>query len=136
MKFILDENFSYRIADVLRILFETDPRVFEIQHIAKDLNYGGTPDPVWLASLPNNEQNVLLTKDYRIAKRPHEKAAWRKSGVITFFFRNGWFHTKGEQQASVMIMWWPTIIEMAMGSQSGDVYSIPFNFRPKRLNPL
>lgn len=136
MRFILDENFSFRIAKILRVLIEGQLPIYEIEHLDKDLNQGGVPDPEWLASLPSNEQISLLTKDHGIRKRPHERAAWRKSGVITFFFRDGWFYTKGNEQASLMIKWWPAILEIASGANNGDVFSIPYNSKPKRLGPL
>ena len=125
MIFIFDENFSYRIPKGLRGFYETN--VYSIKHLSTDLNFGGLPDTEWLSQLPKNEQHILLTKDYHIERRPHERIAWTDAGLITFFFKEGWFHAIGDEQIWRMARWFPKIVETMGRAKIGDVYQIPYN---------
>ena len=136
MKFVLDENFSFRLPPALRAIFDAESRIYEILHLDTDLGWGGLPDQNWLPKLPKNEQIALLTKDFHISRRPHERAAWREAGVITFFFGKGWFHITGAEQASLLIKWWPTIRDTAYQARLGAVYPVPYNSHPRKLDSL
>lgn len=130
MIFIFDENFSYKIAAGLRAVYDTN--VYEIKHLAHDMGFGGVPDVEWLPQLPSNQQSILLTKDYHIERRPHERQAWKQAGLITFFFRKGWFPAI-DDQAWMLFRWWPKIVGTAERAKTGDVYLVPFRGAPKNL---
>ena len=125
MIFIFDENLSFRLTRGLREIYDTD--VYSIKHLADDLGFGGVPDTEWLPKLPKKEQFALLTKDYHVERRPHERKAWADAGLITFFFKEGWFHEIGNEQAWRMVRWWPKIVETTFRAKIGDIYQIPFN---------
>ena len=125
MIFIFDENFSDKLTRGLQQIYET--KLYSIKHLAYDLGFGGVADPRWLPQLPKNEQSILLTKDYHIQRRPHERKAWADAGLITFFFKEGWFYELGDEQSWRMVRWFPVIVETTSRAKIGDVYQVPFN---------
>ncbi len=134
MIFIFDENFSYKITRGLRGFYDTN--VYTIKHISDDLKFGGLPDTEWLPQLPKKEQSILLTKDYHIERRPHERKAWADAGLITFFFKEGWFHEIGDEQIWRIARWFPKIVQITGRAKIGDIYQVPYNGTLRGLKKL
>ncbi|WP_191059667.1 PIN-like domain-containing protein [Geminicoccus harenae] len=105
MKLLLDANLSPRIARAVHVLVEPDGH--EV-HALVDRFPAATKDEVWLESLAAENGWATLTFDRHIMKRPHEREAWLRSGVVVFALEPAW--AKGllpREQAARLILWWP-----------------------------
>lgn len=122
------------MGQILRLLREDAP--YEVVHLASDLGFRGVADEDWFGRLDPNEQWVILTHDLQIKKRPQELAAWREQGHIVFFLAKGWSLTTFNERVSMLVRWWPTIVNTAENAQRGDGFQIPFRSTPRKLEKL
>jgi hypothetical protein len=47
-------------------------------------------DPEWLTNLSKEKDWVIISADPRITRGRAERAAWKESGFVAFFFIDGW----------------------------------------------
>jgi len=78
IRFFIDENLGYHLAEGLRLLLGC-----EVQHLL-DTFPAGTKDVDWLEYVGENNL-VLITKDKGIRRKPNEKALLRKYGIVAFY---------------------------------------------------
>lgn len=133
MKLLLDANLSPRIARALNHLVEPDGHQ---AHALTDRFPAGTPDPLWLSELARDKGWAALTLDRHITKRPHEREAWLRSGVIVFALAPAW--GKGFQpreQAARLLMIWPRLVAAfeAVEPPAGFLVPIKGQGRPSQL---
>ena len=122
------------MAQILRLLQENAP--YEVVHLASDHGVRGLSDEEWFGRLDPNKQWVILTHDLQIKKRPQEQAAWKEQGHIVFFLAKGWSHISFNERVSMLVRWWPTIVNTAEHARSGDGFQIPFRSTPRKLEKL
>lgn len=131
MKFVLDECVPARFAVVLRILFPS--HAYTIEHLVEDLGYAATPDPTWIAELPDNEQCVIVTRDTAMHRAVLERAAWKRAGHVVIFLAGQWGPALFYEQAWRIVRWWPAIVETVFKSDRGVAYKVPWSGTPKPL---
>lgn len=129
MRFFLDNCLSPRYAKSLDILSERDGH--SVVHLV-DKFERSVDDPTWIRALESESDWVIVSGDTRILRSPQLKAEWRRSGLTAFFLSNGWMKVSYWHQASLLVTWWPSIIESARLMQVGTGFEIPFR-RPGRF---
>lgn len=131
MKFLFDQCFPHHFVAVLRILYPEDSEA--LQHLEKDLKFGGVEDLVWIPKLDKTFQWIIFTRDSRLRKRKLEKQAWKNAGHVVVFFEGPWAHANTHEQAWRVLRWWPTLKEVANRANPGEGFQAPFRGQPKRL---
>jgi hypothetical protein len=74
---------------------------------------------------------IVISGDIRIWKNPHEKEAWRASGLTVFFLTSSWSKQRLWEKAWRLIRWWPRIIELATIVEAGAAYEVPLKYGAK-----
>ncbi|KRR11299.1 hypothetical protein CQ12_05600 [Bradyrhizobium jicamae] len=128
MKIRLDENLSYRVAKALRA-FLADRSGLEVTWV-RDFHPPGTDDPSWLKAFAAEGGNAILSGDARILQHWPNLIAYMESGLISFFPPSSFDDLKGFGQASLLLRWWPVIVEKTKLSQAGDCWRIPMTWTP------
>ena len=123
MRFFADNNIAPAIAEALNALSSKDGH--EVHHLRKRFA-ASTGDLAWLAELGEEGDWVILSGDYRITRRPHERAAWLSSGLTAFFLARGWTTAGFDDQAWMLVRWWPHIVAQAARVEPGAGFEIPF----------
>ncbi len=123
MKFFLDNNLSYRLAEALSSL--SSEHSDQVVHLSKKFE-PGTDDETWIRSLGKEGDWVVVSGDGRIRKRPAEQAVFKAAKLTTFFLAPGWIHAGFWKQAYLLVMWWPRIMEQARLVEPGAIFEVPF----------
>ena len=131
MKFFFDASFPKRLCQATRIL---DPQA-EIVFKSDKSTSRGVPDTVWIAKLAEEREWVVITLDYEILRKPHERAAWDEAGLTGFFFDGTWGNLKIDETAWRFFRWWPVIKTTAAAMQPGSTFVVPSR-HGRRLVPL
>lgn len=119
MRFFVDNNISPRIAKALNALEERDRN--EVVHLKQKFDQS-VSDIQWLSSLGQEGHWVVLTCDRNILRNPHERAAWKESGLTVFFFKESYLKFSFWDQAWQLIKKWPEIKERAEKSDAGSLF--------------
>jgi predicted nuclease of predicted toxin-antitoxin system len=123
VKFFLDNCLSPRYAQVLDILSSDDGhKVFHLRdRFARDVE-----DHDWITQLKKEGDWVIVSGDTRITKAPHLKAVWLDSKLTAFFLGKGWMNTRYWDQVTLLVRWWPTILETAARIETGTGFIVPY----------
>ena len=122
MNFIVDNNISPAIAEALSSLSQREGvQVVPLRNKFPE----NVKDQVWLESLGNEGNWVILSGDVSITRKPHERLAWQQSGLTAFFLQRGWMNIGFWDQSWKLVKWWPTIIETAKRFERGHSFSVP-----------
>jgi hypothetical protein len=121
VKFFLDNNISPKVARALNHLLDPDHSAHHLQEqFAPNI-----PDEVWMASLGEQSDWVILSGDAAISRNPHEVKAWREAGHPIFFLKHAWMHINGWEQASKLFHRFPDILKLAQKASNGDAFMVP-----------
>jgi len=88
LRFLVDNNLAPAIARGLNG-FSSYKSDIEVVHLRYKFE-ASTPDPTWLEALGSEGDWYVLSGDYKITKKPHERAAWLASSLTCFFLKKGW----------------------------------------------
>lgn len=77
---------------------------------------------------------MVFTKDLKIRRNKGEERAWRKAGLIIFFFQSKWMQKKMEEQAHKFWELWGRIRELSeqevakrrLGKRIAVGFEVPF----------
>jgi len=122
VRFFLDNCLSPRYAKSLDILSERDGH--SVIHL-KDKFERDATDPEWIRGLKTETDWVIVSGDTRIIKTPELKAEWLSSGLTAFFLGTGWMNIGYWPQVSLLIRWWPSILEQARLVECGTGFEVP-----------
>jgi PIN like domain len=128
LKVRLDENIPYRIATALKA-FLADRSGLEITWVG-DFNPPGASDPTWLKGFSEEGGIAMVSGDCHILQHWPNIVAYIESGLICFFPPPRFNQFNAYGKASLLIRWWPAIIEKIKISQRGDCWRIPFDWTP------
>jgi hypothetical protein len=120
MKFLLDNNISFRLARALSAL-ETEGN--EVTALRDAFNEN-TPDKEWLGVL-GAEGGVLVTADSRILTRPQEAAILKQLKITSFFLGPFFMRTRFWDQAVWMVRRWPDFKNAARMMEQGTCLTVP-----------
>jgi hypothetical protein len=123
MKCFVDNNISPAIAAALNVLSEREG--VAVVHL-RDMFHRKVTDIEWLESLAKSDDEwFVLSGDVRVTSKPHERLAWKNSGLTVFFLKRGYMAIPFWHQAWKLIRWWPTILNAAKTLSHGSSYTVP-----------
>lgn len=122
MRFFLDNTLPPPLAEALHALCRSDSH--EVRHL-RDRFQPDTDDVVWINTLAQEGDWIIISGDPRITKNPHERVAWLTSGLTAFFLKPGWSNLQFWVQVSKLVYWWPRIMTEAERARSGSGFLIP-----------
>lgn len=128
MKVRLDEHLSYRVANAIKALL-ADRTGLTVDWV-RDEHPPGTLDSNWIRKFADDGGHAFLSGDFRILQHWPDLIAYIESGLVSFFPPPGFDRLKGYGQASLIIRWWPAVIEKVKISQRGDCWRIPMEWTP------
>lgn len=129
MRFLLDNCLADRLAIALNVL--SSPDGHEVTHLAEKFGRD-VKDVDWIRKLGEEGDWVIVSGDYKITKRPHERSVWSNSGLTAFFLEKGWTNYKFWDQSWRLLRVWPHIVEQARMIQPGAGFLVPVTFSGKR----
>ena len=94
-----------------------------------------TADLVWIRQLGAEKDWVIVSGDTRIIKTPQLKAEWLLSGLTAFFLSPRWMSATYWPQISMLLRWWPNILEQSGLVESGAGFEVPYQ-APGRLKVI
>lgn len=132
MKFFFDRNWSPHLAAAIRAL--CIPIGVEVVY-HDDRFARNCPDVEWITTLGQEGDWAIITKD-RLSKSPAEREALRRTGLVTFIFKDQWSHHKDWDQSWALVRWWPAIMEVA-NRMRGGAFLVPYKFSGNgKMEPL
>lgn len=124
MRVLLDNNISPLVARAIHILVEGEgERVVAL----RDEFSEAAADVEWIEALGRQAGWIVISGDAKITERAAERAAWRSSNLIGFFFAPGWSSFKNTEKAGRLLLWWPKIREQARLVAGGAMFQLPIN---------
>ena len=134
MKFFFDNCVSPNIVEALRCLVDTH-RV-QLVHL-RDKFAADTKDDVWISTLAQEGDWIIISGDPRISRGMAEKAAWIESKLTAFFFGDSWQTRRLVVQASELLRWWDDIVRLGKMASPGTGYSLEFKTKgPIQIYPI
>lgn len=128
MKFFFDNGLSPRLAAAFRVLLESEGHVVEHIH---DRFPHDIADIDWIRALAREEGWIVISRDARLLKNPHERQALAEAGLIVFVLATGWHHQKRWSITWNLMRWWERIMRVAAQARTGTVYKVPFRYSEK-----
>ena len=122
MRFFLDNNISPRISKAINELENRDEN--RVVHLKEKFS-ADTTDEVWMRSLGQEGDWIVVTCDTSITKNPHEAKAWLQSGLIVFFLKSAWLNLKYWDFAWQLIKRWPLMKKKAGRVARGKGFLVP-----------
>jgi hypothetical protein len=128
LKFFFDNNLPPHLAAAISAL--SKPEGHAVVHL-RDKFDPSVRDVDWIRALAAEKDWVIVSGDYQISRKEHEKQAWRESGLTAFFLVKGWTNFSFWDQSYRLVRWWPRIIEQARLVQAGAGFEVPINATSK-----
>jgi len=89
MKCVFDNNLPPKLARALNVL--EGQHGIEVLHL-RDIFPENTDDITWINELSKESDCFIITKDKNIRRNPHERKAWKESGLKIVFLQKTWFN--------------------------------------------
>lgn len=122
MKFFFDNCLSPHLARAIHALVDAEGD--SAIHL-RDKFVQNTSDVEWIRTLGSEGEWTIVSGDYMISRKEHERAAWKESGLTAFFLAKGWTNFEIWEQAWRLVRWWPRINEQARLVQPGAGFEVP-----------
>lgn len=128
MKIRLDESVSQKVAQAI-IAIAANREGYEVSWV-RQVHGPKTKDPNWIRAFANEDGTAIVSGDPNILQNWPDLVAYTESGLISFFPPPAFAKLKGFGRASLIIRWWPAIVEKIKLSQRGDRWRIPMTWTP------
>jgi len=125
VRLFFDNNLSPKLARSLHALVSPEHHVVHL----KELFAANTPDEIWMRSLAEQEDWVIISGDLQIRRNPHEIRAWQEAGHTTFFLKKGWIDLSFWDQAWKFAKVFPELLSTAQRASKGSAFFITPNAR-------
>jgi len=122
VRFFLDNCLSIKYARALQALSEIDGH--EVIHLS-DRFSRDAPDAAWIRGLGEEGEWVIVSGDTRIHRTEELMRVWTRSGLTAFFLAPGWMRVRYWDQATMLVRWWPHILEQARLVEWGSGFEVP-----------
>ncbi|MCH8183916.1 MAG: hypothetical protein IID55_12090 [Proteobacteria bacterium] len=121
---------SKQLSKALHLVCETEN--VEVVHL-RDKFDGATPDTEWIGALGSEGSWIIISGDTQIQKKPHERKAWKDSGLTLFVFTKGWTEANFWEQAWRLFRWWPDIMKHAERHPTNAGFSVGWKQAPGKF---
>jgi hypothetical protein len=119
LKYVFDNDISYRLVDMLAALdVDAEPLRAEFPP--------DTKDPVFLEKFSGREM-VWISKNTKQTTNPIEGMLLKQAGITALYFGPFWNKMKFWQQAEWLVKHWPIIDGFAKGATKGTFAEIKRN---------
>ena len=122
MKFFCDNNIPPKIAKIIKIIAEPH---YEVVHL-EDMFPKNISDEDWMNAI-KNKGFVVITGDYRITSRQHEKKALMESNLTVFILGKGLMNINIWKQASKILGAFQDVITSAKENPHSCIFEIDRN---------
>ena len=132
MRYFFDNCMSIRLAYALQNL-EGESGV-QIVHLRKKFEAKET-DSNWLAELGKEGNWIVLSGDWQITRRPHQRQALLSSGLTVFFMVDHYENHDVWEQSWRLVRWWPELCKMAHANPTRSAFKVHWsgNFKCNRI---
>jgi hypothetical protein len=130
VKFFFDNNLAAKLAHGINQMVEPDHRVVHL----RDKFAANAEDVVWMRTLADEEDWIIITADVRISRNPHEVRAWKEAGHTIFFLKPGWTDLTFWEQANKFTRCFPQIIAKAEHAERAAAFVITVNGKIESLD--
>jgi hypothetical protein len=86
-------------------------------------------DEFWAVAFKRFGGQIVISGDKNIAKRPHQIAAFKQNGLISFFMLHGWSCMDLTFKVGHTVAWWPRIQNQLHECHAGDAFWVPMALR-------
>jgi hypothetical protein len=128
LKVRLDENLSYRVAGAIRAILSA--RTGMTVDWVLDHHPPATTDPAWIFQFAKDGGSAIISGDTNILQHWPDLVAYMESGLVSFFPPHRFDELKGYGKASLILRWWPCIVEKIKVSAPGDSWRLPWGWTP------
>lgn len=126
MKFVYDNDISYRIARALGELVGDEHEVFALRDLFPEISkHQSVPDTKWLARPGSEGITVAVSADGRMLRNKSERAAWHDAGVQLHVQPNSVPKLPIREQMVWHLRVFPLIVEHATSATSRAAFRIP-----------
>lgn len=122
MRLFVDNCLPPRLARALHELSEPDGH--SVIHLRAKFEPNAA-DEVWIPTLGQESDWVIVSGDVRITRVPHLRETWAQSGLTAFFLEKGWTNLKLWDQSWYLVRWWPYILSQAAMVEAGSGFFVP-----------
>lgn len=130
MRFFFDNNLSPRLARAIHELSLDDG--VDVVHLRSKFPRD-VPDEIWLRTLSEEGNWVVVSADTRIHRNPTQRMAWVEAGLTTFFLEPGWHDLRFWDIAWKLTQRWPQIMDVAKSIDPGACFFVPVRSQKLRL---
>ncbi|MEH3122432.1 MAG: hypothetical protein PGN16_10720 [Sphingomonas phyllosphaerae] len=116
MKLLVDNCMSYRLAEGLAGIFQSQ---HEIVHIKAKFGTGSLPDAAWIEQLGKEGGWSVLSGDIRIAKKVPSRELFLRSKLVGFFPLTAVLDLPVHRQAARILTLWATMESVTNTVASG-----------------
>jgi hypothetical protein len=118
----IDCNMPERMVTLLQTGF--GQQGFEFIHESKFADRRDD-DEHWVEKFRQFGGRVVLSADRNIGKRPHQRLAFKRAGMKTFFLHQKWHTFSMSYRAAHLIQWWPRVADQLRQMRNGDAFWVP-----------
>lgn len=93
-------------------------------------DYQRKSDVPWIRRFAEAGGKVIVSGNTDMAKQPHERKALVEAGLVTIFFEPQWSKWPFFRKCSLLIHWWPAIVQTAKSAKPGTFWRVPSDFNP------
>lgn len=97
-----------------------------VEHLRTRFN-PATPDGTWLTTLGKEGEWIVISGDWRISRRRHERQAWLDSKLTIFFMVDRYENYSFWDQAWKMVRWWPDLRDTARRHPSQAAFQVKWS---------
>ena len=131
MTFVLDENISPRLAQILDIFDQQN----EIRHLTH-VDQRGAADVEWIGRLAKWQPvPAVVCGDGRILRNAAEAAALREAGLTFVILSPSWMKTPFYDQAWKLLKAWPIVVKSVSHAVNPTVFELPISGSKLRRTP-
>ena len=134
MKIAFDEHLPPSIAAALKA-FEGDDSLLRCDIVsARDYALPKAKSDVpWLEKFASDGGHVVVSGDVKMRGKLHEQRALSKAGFIVIFLSRRWGQANGYDKLSMLIRWWPRILERIRHARPGQFFEVPYGWQGSEL---
>lgn len=137
MKIAFDEHLAPSVVAALKA-FEGEDALLRCEMVSAR-SYSvpkADSDVPWLQRFASDGGKVVVSGDVKMRGKLHEQKALSDSGFIVFFMSSRWGQADAYVKCSMLIRWWPVILEKMRRARPGQFFEIPYGWNVGALNEV
>lgn len=91
----------------------------------EEIKEAGKSDVNWIVPYAKAGGQVIVSGDGMMRQRPHERLALVQANMVVFFFDRSWNNEAFWAKCSLLLRWWPMMIEAAKAAPTPSFWVVP-----------